>query len=652
MSRPQNLVQKILAEHLVAGDLTPGSEIAIKVDQTLTQDATGTLAYLQFLSLKVPRVQTELSVSYVDHKLLQVGFEDADDDEFLRTVAQKHGIVFSPPGNGICHQVHLERFSVPGKTLLGSDSHTTTCGGAGMLAIGVGGLDVALAMAGNSYSLVMPKVLHVRLTGALRPWCTAKDVILAVLRQLTVKGGVGYILEYGGPGIQSLDVPARSTITNMGAELGATTSVFPSDERTREYLHAQGRAEMWAPWGPDPDAAYDEVLDVDLATIEPLVARPHSPDNVTEARTLSHIKLNQVCVGSCTNSSYHDLMAVADILRGERVHPEVMLTVTPGSRQVLEMIARNGALADLIAAGARVLETACGPCIGMGQAPQSGGVTLRSFNRNFSGRTGTKDAECYLASPETCAVSALTGRITDPSGLGEAPEITPPTQYLVDDRMFIMPGENGAAVEVRQGPNIGALPAARPLAGELRSRVLLKVGDNITTDHILPGGERIMRYRSNVPKISEFTFEGTDPTFADRAKVAGGGIIVGGTNYGQGSSREHAALAPMYLGIRAVLAKSFARIHRDNLVNAGILPLVFADAAVYDRIEQGDTLVISLDTTTVERSDDAVVENETRAEQYHCRPNLSSRQIEIVRSGGLLNLIRSRITATQDGSGQ
>lgn len=636
-----NLTGKIIAAHLVGGDMRAGEEIALRIDQTLTQDATGTMAYLQFEAMGVPRVRTRLSVSYVDHNMLQTGFENADDHRFLQSIAAKYGIYFSRPGNGICHQVHLERFAAPGLTLLGSDSHTPTSGGMGMLAIGAGGLDVAVAMAGGPFYLAMPRVLNVRLTGRLRPWVSAKDVILELLRRLSVKGGLGKVIEYSGPGVEGLSVPERATITNMGAELGATTSIFPSDAVTRRFLRAQGREEAWTPLAPDPDAAYDEVVAVDLDALEPLVAMPHSPDNVARVRDVAGTPVSQVSIGSCTNSSYLDLMRVAAILRGRTVHPGVSLSIAPGSRQVLEMIARNGALADLIAAGARVLEAACGPCIGMGQAPASGAVSVRTFNRNFEGRSGTPDAKVYLASPEVAAAAALTGVLTDPRSLGEYPSIALPDRFAVDDAGILPPAERPEAVEIVRGPNIKPLPVRGPLEASLSGQVLLKVGDDVTTDHILPAGAKILPLRSNIPAIAEYVFSRIDPTFAERARAAGGGFVVGGDNYGQGSSREHAALAPMYLGVKAVLAKSFARIHRANLVNFGILPLTFADAGDYDAVQPGDVLRLEGVRERLAAGDALEVVNVTRDRRFRALHGLTPRQVEIVLAGGLLNYTRN-----------
>jgi aconitate hydratase len=640
----KNLVQKILEAHLVQGELVPGKEIAIRIDQTLTQDATGTMAYLQFEAMGVPRVKTELSVSYVDHNTLQSGFENADDHRFLQTIAAKHGIHFSRPGNGICHQVHLERFAKPGKTLLGSDSHTPTAGGMGSLAIGAGGLDIAVAMAGGAFYLNCPKVVKVELKGKLQPWVAAKDIILEVLRRMTVKGGVGKIIEYTGEGVKSLTVPERATITNMGAELGATTSIFPSDENTKIYLEAQGRGEDWIPLAADPDATYDEEIVIDLNTLEPNIAQPHSPDNVVPVSELKDKKIpvQQVAVGSCTNSSYVDLMRLAAVLKGKTVHPNVSLVVSPGSKQVFEMIARNGALADILAAGARILESACGPCIGMGQAPASGAVSVRSFNRNFEGRSGTADAKVYLASVETCAAAALTGYITDPRDLGEMPEIEMPDKYLVDDRLVLPPAENPDEVEVLRGPNIKPLPVNTELAESLSAQVSLKVGDNITTDHIMPAGAKVLPLRSNIPAISEHVYVRVDPNFPARAKELGKSIIVGGHNYGQGSSREHAALAPMYLGVKAVIAKSFARIHRANLINFGLLPLTFVNEADYDAIEQGDELAIDNLRDQIKAGNELTVKNVTKGTEFKVTHDLTSRQIEIILAGGLLNYTKSQ----------
>ena len=564
------IAQKIIKNHLLSGEMTVGSEIGLRIDQTLTQDATGTMAYLEFEAMGVPRVKTEKSVAYIDHNTLQTGFENADDHRFIQTVAKKHGIYFSRPGNGICHQVHLERFGIPGKTLIGSDSHTPTGGGIGMLAMGAGGLDVAVAMGGGAYYINMPKMVKINLTGRLQPWVSAKDVILEVLRRLTVKGGVGKIIEYAGEGVKTLTVPMRATITNMGAELGATTSIFPSDEVTREFLKAQGREQDYTPLASDADAVYDETLDIDLSKLAPMAACPHSPDNVKTIEEIGPRKIDQVCIGSCTNSSYLDLMRVASILKGKTVHPDVSLSIAPGSKQVYNMLAQNGALADLIAAGARILECACGPCIGMGQSPNSKGISLRTFNRNFEGRSGTADGQIYLVSPETAAVSALTGVFTDPRTLGAEVEIPQPEHFLINDNMVVAPAseEEAASVEVLRGPNIKEFPATKALEDTIQAKALLKVGDNISTDHIMPAGAKILPYRSNIPYLSNFCFTVCDKEFPERCRQEGKGIVIGGSNYGQGSSREHAALVPLYLGVKAVIVKSFARIHCANLANA------------------------------------------------------------------------------------
>lgn len=633
----KNIVQKILGAHLVEGEMITGTEIAIKIDQTLTQDATGTMSYLQFEAMDVPKVKTDLSVSYVDHNTLQTGFENMDDHRFLQTVAAKHGIHFSRPGNGICHQVHLERFGVPGKTLLGSDSHTPTGGGIGMIAIGAGGLDVAVAMAGGPFYLNMPKVVNVKLTGKLSPWVSAKDVILEVLRIMTVKGGVGKIVEYSGEGVKSLSVPERATITNMGAELGATTSVFPSDNVTLEFLKAQGREDVWAELVADSDATYDEVIEIALDKLVPMVAKPHMPDNVATVEEVGPIKVDQVMIGSCTNSSYTDLMTVAGILKGKKVHPNVSFGVAPGSKQVYEMLARNGALADLIAAGARLQESACSFCIGMGQSPNSGGISVRTNNRNFEGRSGTKDAQIYLASPEVAAATALTGILSDPRTLEAEIKVETPEQFLIDDSMVLAPAEDPATVEVLRGPNIKPLPIREEMPETLDGKTLLKVEDNITTDHIMPAGAKILPLRSNIPAISQYVFSGIDETFADRAKEAGGGFVVGGQNYGQGSSREHAALAPMYLGVKAVITKSFARIHKANLINFGILPLTFVNETDYDNIDQGDELVIENVKTQLLNTKELLVINKTNGTQFTVSHDLTDRQTAIIQAGGLLN---------------
>lgn len=638
-----NVAQKIIQSHLVEGTMVPGQEIAIRMDQTLTQDATGTMAYLQFEALGVPAARTDLSVSYVDHNMLQSGFENADDHRFLETIASKYGIQFSRPGNGVCHQLHLERFGEPGKTLIGSDSHTPTAGGLGMLAIGAGGLDVALAMAGQPFHLSMPRVVEVTLTGRLQPFVSAKDIILELLRRLTVKGGVGKIMEFTGDGVATLSVPERATITNMGAELGATSSVFPSDAETRNWLAAQGREGVWREVLPDQGAAYDEHIEIDLGSLEPMVARPHSPDNVAKVSETVGIRVSQVVIGSCTNSSYRDLMTVVNMLRGRRISPEVSVGVLPGSRQVLLELARSGGLEVLIRSGVRLLEASCGACIGMGFAPPTDGVSVRTFNRNFEGRSGTKSAQVYLTSPETAVAAALTGRLTDPRTLGITYEaVHLPERFEVDDSMVLAPANNPAEVQIARGPNIQPLPIKDPLADKIEGTVLLKVGDNITTDHIMPAGAKILPLRSNVPKISEHVFEAIDPTFPRRAREAGGGFVVGGANYGQGSSREHAALAPMYLGVKAVIAKSFARIHLANLINFGILPFIFADEADYDGIEQGDQLAIDLSTLDTGH---VVLQNCTRNGALKLDCLLTDRDIEIVRAGGSLPHIRASLAS-------
>ena len=637
----QNLARKIIAEHRVVGEMVAGQEIAITIDQTLTQDATGTMAWLQFEAMGLPRVRTELSVSYVDHNMLQTDFRNADDHRYLQSAAAKYGVYFSRPGNGICHQVHLERFGVPGKTLLGSDSHTPTEGGLGALAIGAGGLDVAVAMGGGAFYLAMPKIVGVKLTGQLGPWLAAKDIIIELQRRMTVKGGVGKIIEYYGSGVATLTVTQRSTICNMGAELGATTSIFPSDERTKAYLEAQGRGEAWKPLAADPDAAYDEYIEINLSELEPLISQPSSPDNVVKVREIEGLPVAQVCVGSCTNSSFEDLTTVAAILKGKTAHPNLSFTVTPGSKQVYTMIAQSGALADLIAAGARILESACGPCIGMGQAPPTNAAAVRSFNRNFKGRSGTADDQVYLASPETCAATALYGVITDPRKLGEPIVVQPPARYLVDDNMIVPPAEDPASVQVIQGPNIKPVPVAQPVPDTLRGRVLLKVGDNITTDHIMPAGAQVLPLRSNIPGIAEYVFWRVDPDFVQRSKELGGGFVVGGINYGQGSSREHAALAPMYLGLKAVIAKSFARIHHANLINVGILPLTFTDEADYDALEQGDEWEISGVRAALQAGEALTVHNLTQNKTFQVGYSLTERQVNILLAGGLLNYIKA-----------
>ncbi len=631
------IAQKIIKAHLVEGEMIAGQEIALRMDQTLTQDATGTMAYLEFEAIGIPRVRTELSVAYIDHNTLQSGFENADDHRYIQSVAKKYGIRFSRPGNGICHQVHLERFGKPGKTLIGSDSHTPTGGGIGMLAFGAGGMDVAVAMGGGAYYITMPKMIKVNLTGKLSPWVSAKDVSLEILRILSVKGGVGNIIEWGGEGVATLSVPERATITNMGTELGATTSIFPSDETTRAFLAAQGREEDYIPLASDSDAVYDRVIDIDLSKLEPLLACPHSPDNIKSARELSDIKVDQVCIGSCTNSSLRDMLRVAAILKGKTISDSVSLSVSPGSKQVLSMLADCGALSDILASGARVLECACGPCIGMGFSPNSAGVSLRTFNRNFEGRSGTRDGQVYLVSPEVAAASALTGHITDPRTLGDYPEITMPDEFLINDSAVVLPADEteAASVEILRGPNIKTLPETHPLTDIIKAPLTLKVGDNITTDHIMPAGAKILPYRSNIPYLSKFCFAVCDETFAERALAAGQSIVVGGSNYGQGSSREHAALVPLYLGVRAVVAKSFARIHVANLINAGILPLTFANPADYDKLTQGDDLEMSglveaLDTGR------ATLKNLTTGDVIELTGTFSTRQKEMLLAGGLL----------------
>ena len=634
----KTIAQKIIAAHLVSGDMTPGTEVALKIDQTLTQDATGTMAYLEFETMGIPKVKTEFSIAYVDHNTLQCGFENADDHRYLQTVAAKHGVHFSRPGNGICHQVHLERFGKPGKTLIGSDSHTPTGGGIGMLSFGAGGMDVAVAMGGGAYYITMPKMFKVNLTGKLKPYVTAKDVSLELLRILSVKGGVGAIIEWGGEGIATLSVPERATITNMGTELGATTSIFPSDEVTKTFLKAQGREEDYIPLESDPDAVYDRIIDIDLSALTPMIACPHSPDNVVAVSSLKAVKVDQVCIGSCTNSSLLDMLKVAAMLKGKTVAPGVSLSISPGSRQVLTMLADCGALADILASGARLLECACGPCIGMGFSPSSGGVSLRTFNRNFLGRSGTKDGQVYLVSPETAVASALTGFITDPTTLPPIPAVTLPDSFKIDDSAVLPPAENGAEVEVFRGPNIKEFPKSKPFADSLTAVTVLKVGDNITTDHIMPAGAKILPYRSNIPHLSKFCFEVCDPTFPERAKNAGDGIILGGSNYGQGSSREHAALVPMYLGIRCVIAKSFARIHVANLINAGILPLTFADPADYDALAQGGKLTLQNIQSGMAAGKIKVTDETGRSFTALC--DLSARQQSILMAGGLLNYTR------------
>ena len=641
------LTEKILKAHLVDGEFVKGQEIGIRIDQTLTQDATGTMAYLEYEAMGVPRVRTEKSVAYIDHNTLQSGFENADDHRFIGSVCKKHGIYFSRPGNGICHQVHLERFGIPGKTLIGSDSHTPTGGGIGMIAIGAGGLDVAVAMGGGAYYITYPKIVKVNLTGKLSPWVSAKDVILEVLRRMSVKGGVGKVIEYCDEGVKTLTVPERATITNMGAELGATTSIFPSDETTLAFLKAQDRADVWSELKADDDAVYDEQIDIDLSQLVPLAACPHSPDNVKSVNEIGKLKIDQVCIGSCTNSSYVDMMKVAHILKGKTVDPSVSLAIAPGSKQVLNMIAENGALADMIAAGARILESACGPCIGMGQSPNSKGVSLRTFNRNFEGRSGTKDGQIYLVSPEMAAVSALTGYLTDPRTLGDMPEFKLPEHFKINDNMVVPPADEADmdSVEVLRGPNIKPFPQTSPLDDSIDCQVSLKVGDNITTDHIMPAGAKILPLRSNIPAISQHCFTVCDEDFPRRAKNMGKSIIVGGSNYGQGSSREHAALAPLYLGIKAVLVKSFARIHRANLINAGILPLTFVNEADYDKINQGDEIVLADVRADVEADmSKLIVVNKTTGVEIPVLCELTGRTKDIILAGGLLDYTREQLS--------
>ena len=641
------IAQKIIKEHLVCGEMVVGNDIGLRIDQTLTQDATGTMAYIEYEAMGIPRVKTEKSVAYIDHNTLQTGFENADDHRFIQSVCKKHGIYFSRPGNGICHQVHLERFGIPGKTLIGSDSHTPTGGGIGMIAIGAGGLDVAVAMGGGAYYITYPKIVKVNLTGKLSPWVSAKDVILEVLRRMSVKGGVGKVIEYCGEGVKTLTVPERATITNMGAELGATTSIFPSDETTLAFLKAQDRADVWSELKADDDAVYDEQIDIDLSQLVPLAACPHSPDNVKSVNEIGKLKIDQVCIGSCTNSSYVDMMKVAHILKGKTVDPSVSLAIAPGSKQVLNMIAENGALADMIAAGARILESACGPCIGMGQSPNSKGVSLRTFNRNFEGRSGTKDGQIYLVSPEMAAVSALTGYLTDPRTLGDMPEFKLPEHFKINDNMVVPPADEADmdSVEVLRGPNIKPFPQTSPLDDSIDCQVSLKVGDNITTDHIMPAGAKILPLRSNIPAISQHCFTVCDEDFPRRAKNMGKSIIVGGSNYGQGSSREHAALAPLYLGIKAVLVKSFARIHRANLINAGILPLTFVNEADYDKINQGDEIVLADVRADVEADmSKLTVVNKTTGVEIPVLCELTGRTKDIILAGGLLDYTREQLS--------
>ncbi len=635
--------QKLIKSHLLEGEMIPGTEIGLKIDQTLTQDATGTMAYLEFEAMGIERVKTELSVAYIDHNTLQTGFENADDHRFIQSVAKKRGLLYSKPGNGICHQLHLERFGKPGKTLIGSDSHTPTGGGIGMLAIGAGGLDVAVAMGGGTYYTTMPKMTLVKLSGKLSPWVSAKDIILEVLRIMSVKGGVGKIIEYGGEGVKTLSVPERATITNMGAELGATTSVFPSDEITREFLKAQGRENDWTELSSDADAEYDEVIEINLSALEPAAAMPHMPDKVKTVKEIGKIKIDQVCIGSCTNSSLLDMLKVAAILKGKKVAPNVSLTISPGSMQVLNMLSLNGALSDILSAGARLLECACGPCIGMGQSPNSSGISLRTFNRNFEGRSGTADAGIYLVSPETAAASAITGFLTDPRELGEMPEITMPDRFIINDNMIEKPinEKDADCVEIVYGPNIKPFPSSEALADTIEAPAILKVGDNITTDHIMPAGAKILPYRSNIPYLSNFCFRQCDEHFAEKCKAAGKGFIIGGANYGQGSSREHAALVPLYLGIKAVITKSFARIHMANLINAGIMPFTFANPGDYDRIDVEDILSLDGIREKIEKSEPVSLRNVTKGEEYELCCDFSERQKNMILAGGLLNYTKN-----------
>ena len=634
------IAEKIIKAHLVSGEMVKGEDIGLKIDQTLTQDATGTMAYLEFEAMGVPRVKTERSVAYIDHNTLQTGFENADDHRFIGSIAKKHGIYFSRPGNGICHQVHLERFGIPGKTLIGSDSHTPTCGGIGMLAFGAGGLDVAVAMGGGAYHITMPKMVRINLTGKLRSYVSAKDVILEVLRIMSVKGGVGKIVEYGGEGVKTLSVPERATITNMGAELGASTSVFPADEITREFMTAQGRGDDFTPVFADEDAVYDEIIDIDLSELSPAAAMPHMPDNVKSVKEIGEIKVDQVLIGSCTNSSLRDMLRVAAILKGKTVHPDVSVGIAPGSKQVFNMLAQCGALSDLIAAGARILECACGPCIGMGQSPNSNGISLRTFNRNFEGRSGTADGQIYLVSPETAAASALTGVLTDPTALDGYADIEMPEKFLINDNMIVPPAsvEDADSVEILRGPNIKPFPVTKELDADIKAPAVLKVGDNITTDHIMPAGAKILPYRSNIPHLSQFCFKQCDENFAENCKAAGQSIIIGGANYGQGSSREHAALVPLYLGVKAVITKSFARIHVANLINAGIIPLTFVNENDYDTIEKDDKLELNGIREAIKSGEkEFTVINATKGNEIKVNLDFSERQRDMLLAGGLLN---------------
>ncbi|ALB48542.1 MULTISPECIES: aconitate hydratase [Clostridium] len=635
-----NLVYKILKSHIVEGELKAGEPIALKIDQTLTQDSTGTMAYLQLEAMGIDRVKTKKSVAFIDHNMLQQGFENADDHKFIQTVASKYGVYFSKPGNGICHQIFLERFSTPGDTLIGSDSHTPTAGGVGMLAMGAGGLDVALAMGGGAYNINTPKVVKIELTGRLNRMVAAKDVILEVLRKLTVKGGVGKVFEYAGEGVKTLSVPERATITNMGAELGATTSIFPSDERTLEFFKAQGREEDFIEFKPDADAVYDEVVTINLSELTPLTAKPHSPDNVAKVSEVGKIKVDQVFIGSCTNSSYEDLMKVAKILKGNKVHPDVSLVIGPGSRQVMEMIARNGALADIISSGARILENGCGPCIGMGQSPGTDAISLRTVNRNFFGRSGTLSAQIYIVSPETAAVSAINGFLTDPTEVDVDLTIDMPKEFLIDDSMILAPAPTNVEVEVVRGPNIKPFPVSKPLAEELAGKVLIKVEDNITTDHIMPSNSKLLPFRSNIPYLAEYCFNTVDTEFPKRAKEFNGGFIIAGGNYGQGSSREHAALAPLYLGVKAVIAKSFARIHKANLINNGIVPMEFKNEADYDKIELTDDLKLE-DIQAALESGIVKVKNLTKGTEFDATVDLTEKEIAVIKEGGRLNYVKA-----------
>ena len=638
------IAEKIIKAHLVEGEMVKGTDIGLRIDQTLTQDATGTMAYLEFEAMGVPRVKTERSVAYIDHNTLQTGFENADDHRFIGSVAKKHGIYFSRPGNGICHQVHLERFGIPGKTLIGSDSHTPTCGGIGMLAFGAGGLDVAVAMGGGAYHITMPKMVRINLIGKLSDYVSAKDVILEVLRIMSVKGGVGKIVEYGGDGVKTLSVPERATITNMGAELGASTSVFPADEITKAFMEAQGRGADFTEVKADDDAVYDEVIDIDLSTLKPLAAMPHMPDNVKSVTEIGQIKVDQVLIGSCTNSSLRDMLRVAAMLKGKTVHPDVSVAVAPGSKQVFNMLAECGALADIISAGVRVLECACGPCIGMGQSPNSGGISLRTFNRNFEGRSGTADGQIYLVSPETAVASALTGVLTDPTTLGKADEVVMPEKFLINDNMIVKPVDEKDmdSVEILRGPNIKPFPVIGAMEDSISAKAVLKVGDNITTDHIMPAGAKILPYRSNIPYLSQFCFKQCDENFAEHCKQAGSGVIVGGSNYGQGSSREHAALVPLYLGIKTVVTKSFARIHVANLINAGIIPLVFKNEADYDKIGVNDELELNgIRKAIAEGADEFMLTDKTTGESIPVKLDFSQRQRDMLLAGGLLNYTKN-----------